>query len=880
MLMKRLVAGVATTVLALSISAVAQAQSTAGQVQEVVVTGTRASATPGGLGAKVNEAKDEAIVTKQFIETQTPSANLAQLINMVPGVSYSTEDPAGFNSGDLRIHGFDAAHIAVVLDGVPLNDTGNYAVYPGEYVIGEQVERITVNIGSSDVDSPSASALGATVNVTTKNPPKTFGGLLRVSGGSYGYGRAYGELDSGVVGPWGTTAYIGGEYGRVDNFEHRPGDGKRWNVNGKIYQPLRGDDFIAISGLYTEERQYPAFNLSTAQRNAYGRFYYGDNYTWVVPTPTAGKQDTYPTGIGTGTNTLPGYLIPGTTPGTVSYSANSNYYGLFDNPVNFGILHGQSKFTLLKGLTFTFDPSIFYTLANGGGSTSLSESDKRLVGNATTTPASNSKACVVGGKVTGVDLNGDGDCLDNVVVYSPSNTETYRYGLTSSLLYQLNEQHNFQLSYTLDYGRHRQTGEYTSVNPQNGLPSNVFGGRPGEGPQIITADGTTLQKRDRRSVAELNQFSANYIGKFLDDALHIDIGVRLPYFQRELNQYCYTYNGTSAYCDSIAFSQIQTAYNKDVALGLAAGKTATNLTSLLGTTVAIGTNGKPNFVAPYSQTYKYNKALPNIGATYRLAENHLFYASFAAGFSAPVTDNLYISNSTDLSSPTKATIRPETSNNFTAGYRYQTRNLDLSIGFYDTDYKNRIVTSYDPIDPTIRIDRNIGTVRVDGVDLEGRWSPIEHLTVYGSANFNESKLKNNYTLVSGTTTYTVPSLGKELVLQPDQEYAARVSYEMGPLRVAVQSKYTGRRFVTDTNDAYIPSFFVVGADAKLTLPYFDKQSYLQINVQNLFNKNYISRATTNPFVSFTPPGLTAQSNTEFYYTGAPSTIYMTLGARF
>jgi len=72
----------------------------------------------------------------------------------------------------------------------------------------------------------------------------------------------------------------------------------------------------------------------------------------------------------------------------------------------------------------------------------------------------------------------------------------------------------------------------------------------------------------------------------------------------------------------------------------------------------------------------------------------------------------------------------------------------------------------------------------------------------------------------------------------------------------------------------------IGADAKLTLPYFDKQSYLQINVQNLFNKNYISRATTNPFVSFTPPGLTAQSNTEFYYTGAPSTIYMTLGARF
>jgi iron complex outermembrane receptor protein len=879
--MNKLVAGAATAVIALSIGAAAHAQSTAGQAQEVVVTGARAARSMAGLAVQVNEAKDEAIITKQFIETQTPSANFAQLVNLVPGVSYSTEDPAGFNSGDLRIHSFDAAHVAVVLDGVPLNDTGNYAVYPGEYVIGEQVERITVNIGSSDVDSPSASALGATINITTKTPPKTIGGELKVSGGSYGYGRVYGELDSGSFGPWGTTAMIGGEYGRVDNFENRPGDGKRWNINAKIYQPLNGTDFISLAGLFTSERQYPAFNLSAAQRAAYGQFYYGDNYTWIVPTPQAGKADSYATGIGAGTNALPGYLIPGTVPGTVTYSTNANFYGGFDNPVDFGILHGQSKFTLGHGLTFTFDPSFFYTLANGGGLTSLAESDKRLIGNATTTPAANSKACVVGGKVTGVDLNGDGDCLDNQVVYSPSNTQTYRYGLTTSLLYDLNEANHFQLSYTYDLGRHRQTGEYSPLNQQNGLPLNVFGGRPGYGPQILTADGTTLQKRDRYSIAELNQISANYIGKFLDDKLHINIGVRAPYFTRKINQFCYTYGGTNAWCDSISFAAVQNAYNADTALNKAAGAQATNLTNLLGTTITTGPSGRPNIVAPYHQTYDYNKLLPNAGVSYRFNEHHLFYASYAGGFSAPVTDNLYISNSTGLTSPTKATIRPETSNNFTAGYRYQTRNLNISIGLYDTDYKNRIVTSYDPTDPTIRIDRNIGTVRVDGIDIEAGWNPIEHLNLYASANFNESELKNNYTLVSGTTTYQVPSQGKELVLTPDHTYALRASYDFGPLRVGAQGKYTGRRYVTDTNDASIPAFAVFGVDARLTLPYLNNRSYIQLNVQNLFNKSYISRATTNSFVSYQPAGFaTPFTNTEFYYTGAPSTIYLTLGAKF
>lgn len=877
--MKRLVAGAATATIALALgTSLAHAQSTAGQQQEVIVTGTRVTPSIGGQAVQVNEAKDEAIVTKQFIETQSPSSNLAQLINMVPGVTYSTEDPAGFNSGDLRIHSFDAAHVAVVLDGVPLNDTGNYAVYPGEYVISEQVERITVNIGSSDVDSPSASALGATVNITTKTPPKTMGGLIKYTGGSYGLSRVYGELDSGAFGPWGTTAMIGGEYGRVDNFKNRPGDSKRWNINGKIYQPLKGSDFISLSGLFTSERQYPAFNLSTAQRNAYGIYYYGDNYTWVKPTPQAGKADSYATGIGTGTNALPGYLIPSTTPGgTPTYTTDSSFYGGFDNPVDFGILHGQSKFTLGHGLTFTFDPSFFYTLANGGGLTSLSESDKRLQGKATTFAT-----CKVGAAgQKGVDLNGDGDCLDSVVVYSPSNTQTYRYGLTTSLLYDLNEQNHFQLSYTYDLGRHRQTGEYSPLNQDNGLPEDVFGGRPGYGPQILAADGTTLQKRDRYSIAELNQFSLNYIGKFMDDKLHVNIGVRAPYFTRKIDQKCYTYGGTNAWCDSIDFASVQTAYNADAALKKAAGATATNLTNLLGTTITTGPNFLPNFVAPYKQTYDYNKVLPNAGITYRLAEHHLFYASYAAGFSAPVTDNLYISNSTGLTSPTKATIRPETSDNYTAGYRYQTRALTVSIGLYDTQYKNRIVTSYDPLDPTIRIDRNIGTVEVDGIDIEAGWRPMDHLNIYASANFNESELKDNYTLVSGTTTYAVPSKGKELVLTPDHSFSLRASYDFGPLRIGAQGKYTGRRYVTDTNDSSIPAFAVFGVDARLTLPYFDNRAYLQMNIQNLFNKQYISRATTNSFVSYQPTGFASPlTNTEFYYTGAPSTIYMTIGTTF
>jgi iron complex outermembrane receptor protein len=854
MLMNKLVAGAATAAIALSIGAAAHAQSTAGQAQEVVVTGARTARSTVGLAVQVNEAKDEAIITKQFIETQVPSANFAQLINLVPGVSYSTEDPAGFNSGDLRIHGFDGNHVAVVLDGVPLNDTGNYAVFPGEYVIGEQVERVTVNIGSSDVDSPSASALGATVNITTKTPPRTFGGELKASGGSYGYGRAYGELDSGAFGPWGTTASFGGEYGTVDNFEGRPGGGKRINVNGTIYQPLSGTDFISIAGLFTKERQYPAFRVTQAQISALGRYYYGDNYTWVPETAVAGVADT-----------VPNLVLPNGAGGTTT-SSDTNFYKLFPNPVDFGIIHGQSKFTLAKGLIFTFDPSFFYTLANGGGATALKENDKRLIGNST---------------AKGVDLNGDGDVLDTVVAYSASETQTYRYGLTSSLLYDLNEQNHFQLSYTYDLGRHRQTGEFTSVDPLTGAPADVFGGRPGYGRQIGSADGVAIRARDRYSIALLNQISANYIGKFLDDKLHINLGVRAPYFTRKLDQHCYTFNGTSAHCDSIDPAKVQAAFNTDQAANRPQGATATALTTMLGSSnISTGLNGTPNFKFPFKQTFNFNKLLPNAGITYRLNEQHLFYASYATGFSAPKTDDLYVSSTIN--------IQPETSDNYAIGYRYQARNLNLSVNLYDTEYKNRIVQSIDPNDPTLSIDRNVGDARVDGVDFELGWTPLEHLHFYGSANFNQSELKSNVPVqatVSGVILQlALPTKGKELVLTPDHTFSSRISYDLGPLRVGAQAKYVGSRFISDTNDLKIGSYTTVGFDARLTLPYLDKRAYVQINVQNLFNKYYVSRSTTfnsganipfpaNPAVSFF-------GSTPSYNIGAPSTFYLTVGATF
>ena len=839
-----LAASAAATTLAIlaGLPAPAMAQSTAGQVQEVIVTGTRKPPSTGGLATRVNEAKDEAIVGQAFIQTQLPSSNIGQLINFLPGVSYSTEDPGGLNSGDLRIHGFDGAHVAVVLDGAPLNDTGNYAVYPGEYLIGELIDHITVNIGSSDVDSPSASALGATINVVSRTPPDAAGARGELSYGSYNYARAYGEVDTGTIGSHGTTAFLAGEYAYENNFKGRPGDATRWDLSGRIYQPLRDSDFISLSGIYTSERQYPAFRASPAVlAAAKDPYFIGDNYTFTPETVRPGVADTVPNNVGPAGN-------------------DANFWALFPNPVDFASIRGQSRFALRPNLTLTFDPSFLYTIANGGGSTSLSEKDKRLIGSST---------------AAGVDLNGDGDILDTVVAYAPSNTQTFRYGLTTSLLYDLNAENHLQLAYTLDYGHHHQTGEDTFVDPTSGLPADVFGGRGG-GPPIKTADGSTLRGRDRLSIAILNQVSANYIGKFLDDRLHLNVGVRAPFFERDLNQHCYTYNGTSAWCDTVNPALVQAAYNADLAKNRAAGQTATALTTLLGSSnISTGPGGVPNFRFPFQQTFNFSRVLPNAGLSYRLAEHNLLYVSYAAGFTAPKTDDLY-SSSPEL-------VKPETSDNYAAGYRYQAENVNLSVNFYDTEYKNRIVQSVDPNDATLSIDRNVGDARVYGVDLEAGVTLMQKLTLYASANFNNSELKSNYTLTTSGVAFALPVKGKELVLTPDAMVSGRITYDFGPVILGAEGKYMSKRYISDTNDASIPGYSVFDLDARVKLPQMGDKAYLMLNVENLFDKYYISRSTTFANgVAYPIPGttLTYTPTTPAYYVGAPRTIQVTLNIQY
>ena len=855
----------AGTAVATLFAGAAMAQSTGSQAIEVIIKGGPRST--AGLAVQTNQAKDQSIVNKDYIAKQIGSENFAQSINLVPGVNYTSEDPTGLTSGDFRMHGFDGAHVSITVDGTPLNDTGNYAIYPGEYAVAESVDHITVNMGQTEVDSPTASAIGGTVNILTKVPDATPGIEVNPSLGSYRYERLYAGLNTGAIGPTGLRGYVSVNDTAADKWR---GEGrlKRWGSDGKLYQPLDNGGFLSVGYTWASEDNDFYYSGSapgtvngtgTPNLTQYG-YDYDYNTAWAPETAKPGVKDSVPTPTG--------------APSASQYGNDAGFWALHPNPVDFGDIRGQSKFNFGDKATLTVDPYFFFTIANGGGATAINENDPRLIGAATTFPT-----CKVGTVTKGVDLNGDGDCMDSVLLYSPSNTETHRYGVNSSFIYRFTDTQTLQATYTLDYGRHRQTGDFTFIDPTTGITDNVFGSKPGYGTPVIAADGTQLENRNRFSIAKLNQFSLNYVGRFMDDKLHLNVGIRDPHFERDLNQFCYTYNGSSAYCDSIDPSSVAAAMAADNTGTHAAGATATKLSNLLGITVKYGENNLANFKMPFKQDYKFTQMLPNVGASYNFNENNQIYATASEGYSAPKTDDLYVS-STEL-------VKPETTNNIGGGYRFKNAAFLASVNLWASDWKNHIVQSYDPLDPTLSIDRNVGEVKLYGLDAEAGWTVTPHFNLYGSAALEHSALQNNYTLTYGSgpdkgAAAVLPVKGKELVMTPDQTYTGRGTYHNDMFSVSLEAKYQSKRYISDTNDAFLKGNTVVNMDAEYYLPKLGKGGMIQLNVTNLFSTKSYSRSSTVSTVNdvVNSVGDHIFGSSAFVYTASPVQAIVELKTKF
>lgn len=832
------------------LSTPAFAQSTGSQdfENEIIVTGSRTNQGVAGV-ITPDTTKAKAVLTQAFIERQSPGQTVNDLINQLPGVSFQNNDPFGSAGGKMSIRGFDNTRINQTFDGIPLNDSGNYALYSNQQLDPELIDQVNVNLGSTDVDSPTAAASGSTVNYRTRTPGEEFGVKVVGSAGDFNFFRIFGMVDTGVLTPWGTRAFISGSsstndtvFSNVDQptFKAHRGRINKKQFNGKIYQPI-GDngDFVALSGHYNENRN-----------NFFGSVPLRLDANRVVGSASTNRfplnRDERDYGVARC------QINKAATPGVADVA---NLCGsVFDermNPSNTGNIRLNSRFTLAEGLVLTVDPSYQYVKANGGG-TVVGQEVRRDVNptggaaNCNTTPNGAAVSCQTGyiGGVPyyGRDLNGDGDLLDTVRVLAPSQTQTDRYGVIAGLRYELGD-HTFRVFYSYDRASHRQTGE-TNFLRADGQPTDPF---PVNDP-LVDANGNILQKRDRKSIAGLNMFGGEYRGEF--GRLTVQAGGSYKMFKRDLTNNCATSSATG-FVECFGTN----------AAGLTAWLAA-NPTVVIG--IDRGTTPPTNIVAPVQgpqqRIRKYNKFTPNVGLTFDATDDVSIFANYSKGVQVPGTDNLYnafyFPTDSDAANPI-----PETTDNFDAGVRYSTSQIQAQVGLWYTIFNDRLASSFDP-ETERNVYRNLGRVDKYGIDASVAVQPIPEFSVYAFGSYLKSKIKDD--VLNGVCTAVGPgcaAIGDPIFARtagnresgsPTYTFGGRVQGKLGPLELGAQVKRTGPRYVNDQNTpifqggvpvygAKAPGYTIVDLDARLGLEWagLGDKVYFQFNITNLFDKLYV-----------------------------------------
>jgi iron complex outermembrane receptor protein len=150
---------------------------------------------------KKNVPASETTVKKEEIQTRAGagSVNIFKAIELTPSVNVQTDDAYGLSGGSIRIRGFDNTQIGVTIDDMPLNDSGNFALYPHEYADVENLETITITRGSVNKRSPFYTEIGGALKVRTAPPRSKFTNSFGLKFGSYNFKRAFYRLDTGYL---------------------------------------------------------------------------------------------------------------------------------------------------------------------------------------------------------------------------------------------------------------------------------------------------------------------------------------------------------------------------------------------------------------------------------------------------------------------------------------------------------------------------------------------------------------------------------------------------------------------------------------------------------------------------------------------------------
>ncbi len=177
------------------------------------------------------------------LEQELAGRDIPMVLNSTPGV-YATESGGGDGDARITIRGFNQRNVAIMLDGVPVNDMENGWVYWSNWFGLDMIQRtmqVQRGLGSSKLGIPS---VGGTINILTQGISNKPSGTVKQEITDYGYYRTSFGVSSGKIGNWGVTA--------AGSYKAGSGWAEETNTRGLFYylklERRLGSHLVSLTG--------------------------------------------------------------------------------------------------------------------------------------------------------------------------------------------------------------------------------------------------------------------------------------------------------------------------------------------------------------------------------------------------------------------------------------------------------------------------------------------------------------------------------------------------------------------------------------------------------------------------------------------------------
>jgi iron complex outermembrane recepter protein len=259
---------------------------------------------------------------------------------------------------------------------------------------------------------------------------------------------------------------------------------------------------------------------------------------------------------------------------------------------------------------------------------------------------------------------------------------------------------------------------------------------------------------------------------------------------------------------------------------------------------------------------------PHAGIVYDLGDAEVF-AGFTQATRAFPSVNGSIWGTTQAGfDAIKDTIKPETSDTYEIGTRFNAHGFSGMLGAYLVNFKDRLlgVASGPDIIGSPSVLQNVGSVRAVGIEAAADYKLTDAVRLFASYTYTDATYRDDVVDGAGATTFLK---GKTVVDAPKHMARGEISYDKDNFFGRIGVNYMSKRFFTYTNDQSVPGRVLV--DATIGYRFTDKIE-LQLNGSNLFDKKYIGTINS--------AGTGNSGDRQTLLVGAPQQFFATLKVGF